>query len=135
MFLTFLRCRLKRRTAVRAFASVALLCFFSAFVSAQMVPLPFTAESAHAWSPVRVPIKVMDRCVLLSQAMCDGLRSDPISGAPDDPPIPPNFGTAHGLGFRLLHDQAVIYSSPFHHANLKWDAAVLAGTAALIATD
>src|SRR5258708_32768823 len=119
MFLTFLRCRLKRRTAVRAFASVALLCFFPPFVSAQMVPLPFTAESAHAWSPVRVPIKVMDRCVLLSQAMCDGLRSDPISSVSDDPPIPPDSGTAHDLGLRLIHDQAGIYSSPFHRANLK----------------
>jgi len=77
----------------------------------------------------------MNRCVLLSQAMCDGLRSDPISSAPDDPPIPSNSGTAHGLGLRLIHDQAGIYSSPFHSANLKWDAVFLAGTAALIATD
>src|SRR5258708_7458769 len=135
MFLTFLRCRLKRGTAVLAFVWVALLCFFSPFVSAQMLPLPFTAESAPAWSPVRVPIRVMDRCVLLSQAMCDGLRSDPINGVSDDPPIPPNSGTAHGLGLRLIHDQAGIYSSPFHRANLKWDAVFLAATAALIATD
>ena len=77
----------------------------------------------------------MDRCVLLSQAMCDGLRSDPISSVSDDPPIPPDSGTAHDLGLRLIHDQAGIYSSPFHRANLKWDAVFLAGTAALIATD
>src|SRR5260221_5087279 len=135
MFLTFLRCRLKRGTAVRAFAPIAFFCFCSPLVPAQGVPLPFTAESAPAWSPARVPKKVMDRCVLLSQAMCDGLRSDPINGVSDDPPIPPNSGTARDLGLRLIHDQAGIYSSPFHRANLKWDAVFLAGTAALIATD
>src|SRR5260221_13710840 len=139
MFLTFLRCRLKRGTAVRAFASVALFCLFSPFVSAQMLPLPFTAESAPAWSPIKVPIKVpiqvMDRCVVLSHAMSDGLPPAAISSASDDPPIPPNSGTAHGLGLRLIRDQAGIYSSPFQRANLKWDAVFLAGTAALIATD
>src|SRR5258708_12533425 len=139
MLLTFSRCRLKRGTAVRAFVSVALLCFFSPFVSAQSVPLPFTAEAAPAWSPIRVPIKVpiqvMDRCVLLSQAMCDGLRSDPITSVSDDSPIPPDSGTAHGQGLRLIHDQAGIYSSPFHRADLKWDALFLAPTAALIPTD
>jgi hypothetical protein len=36
---------------------------------------------------------------------------------------------------RGLRDQKEIYRAPFRRSNLKWDAVVLAGTAALLATD
>jgi membrane-associated phospholipid phosphatase len=36
---------------------------------------------------------------------------------------------------RFGKDQAEIYSAPFQHSNLKWDALFLAGTGVLIATD
>jgi membrane-associated phospholipid phosphatase len=36
---------------------------------------------------------------------------------------------------RFRKDQEEIYSAPFHHSNLKWDALFLAGTGVLITTD
>lgn len=48
-------------------------------------------------------------------------------------------GQSHGFAERILRrglqDQKELYAAPFKLSNLKWDALVLAGTGALLATD
>ncbi len=48
-------------------------------------------------------------------------------------------GQSHGFAARILRrglaDQRGLYAAPFKPSNLKWDALVLAGTGALLATD
>ena len=62
----------------------------------------------------------------------------PHSAAPDnpiDPDRPQAQGLVHRGATRILRDQKDLYSAPFKPSNIKWDAIVLAGTGALIATD
>lgn len=59
----------------------------------------------------------------------DSTSNDP-DGRDAEPPGPLHRGAA-----RLWLDQKELYSAPFQRANFKWDAIVLAGTGALIATD
>lgn len=60
------------------------------------------------------------------------------SAAPDNP-SDPNQPEAQALVrrgvTRILRDQKELYRAPFQRSNFKWDAIVLAGTGALIATD
>lgn len=44
-------------------------------------------------------------------------------------------GQLHRGAVRLWRDQKSLYSAPFRRTNFKWDAIVLVGTAALLATD
>jgi membrane-associated phospholipid phosphatase len=78
-----------------------------------------------------------DRCVLLSSKFCDGLPAADTSASPD-PPLP--SGSSHSWSVRRIvarfaRDQASIYVAPLERANLKWDLAFVAGTAAVVATD
>ncbi len=61
-----------------------------------------------------------------------------ITSAPDDPQDP-SQSESRGLvrrGLtRTLRDQGELYRAPFRRSNLKWEAMVLAGTGALLATD
>ncbi len=60
------------------------------------------------------------------------------SGASDDPGGPqqsPTPGLVRSSVTRILRDQEALYRAPFRRSSLKWDAIVLAGTGALIATD
>lgn len=60
------------------------------------------------------------------------------SAAPDNP-SDPNQTEAQGLVrrgvTRILRDQGELYRAPFQSSNIKWDALVLVGTGALLATD
>jgi PAP2 superfamily protein len=57
------------------------------------------------------------------------------SDDPGDPKQPEQPGRVRsGIG-RVLRDQKEIYRAPFQRSNFKWDAIVLAGTGALLATD
>ncbi len=53
-------------------------------------------------------------------------------GTPDETETP---GRARRGMTRCLRDQKELYRAPFQRSNLKWDAIMLAGTGALIATD
>ena len=59
---------------------------------------------------------------------------DPSSNDPD-PTQPDSPGRVHRGAARLWRDQKELYGAPFQRANFKWDAIVLAGTGALLATD
>ncbi len=68
-----------------------------------------------------------------------GLRMESSSGEGDSSALPPDPDQTHGFVGRMvrrgLEDQKEIYTAPFQRSNIKWDAAVLAGTAAFLATD
>jgi hypothetical protein len=65
--------------------------------------------------------------------------SDPEDPAAFDDPSDPNRLETEGLvrrGIkRALRDQKELYRTPFQRSNFRWDATVLVGTGALIATD
>ncbi len=54
---------------------------------------------------------------------------------PGDPDPTESRGLARRGVTRVLGDQKNLYRAPFQRSNLKWDAIVLAGTGALLATD
>jgi membrane-associated phospholipid phosphatase len=67
--------------------------------------------------------------------MCDGLPLDQDhfgSGSPRESYHP---GAFHRAATRILRDQEGLWVAPFKKTTLKWDAMVLLGTGALIATD
>ncbi len=65
------------------------------------------------------------------------MESSSGDGDSSAPPHDPN--QTHGLVGRMLRrgfeDQKEIYTAPFQHSNIKWDAAALAATTAFLATD
>jgi hypothetical protein len=67
------------------------------------------------------------------------LRMDPLAedgGASGAPPKPTEHNGLIGrIVKRGLQDQKGLYAAPFKISNLKWDAVVLAGTGAFLATD
>jgi membrane-associated phospholipid phosphatase len=52
-----------------------------------------------------------------------------------DPSQPESRGFVRRGATRLLRDQKELYLAPFQRSNFEWDAIVLAGTGALLATD
>jgi hypothetical protein len=52
-----------------------------------------------------------------------------------DPSLPESRGFVRRGATRLLRDQKELYLAPFQRSNFEWDAIVLGGTAALLATD
>jgi len=67
--------------------------------------------------------------------MCDGLPSEK-NGAGNDPQQgSERAGAFHRGARRILRDQEELWVAPFKKSSLKWDAIVLLGTGALIATD
>jgi membrane-associated phospholipid phosphatase len=68
-----------------------------------------------------------------------GLRMEASSEDGDSSAATHDPGQTHGFVVRMLRrgfeDQKEIYTAPFQRSNIKWDAALLAGTAAFLATD
>jgi membrane-associated phospholipid phosphatase len=108
------------------------LAGFAAFVfcvgcRCQTTPITLIPLRANTFPAAASSLKLM------------GLRMDPSSeddgssAASHDPNQP------HGFVGRMLRrgldDQKEIYTAPFQRSNIKWDALVLAGTTAFLATD
>jgi membrane-associated phospholipid phosphatase len=74
-------------------------------------------------------------CVLLTRTMCDGLPSGQNRAGKGSQPGPEHAGTFRRAAKRIWRDQEELWTAPFKKPNLKWDAMVLLGTGALIATD
>jgi len=115
---------------------LVLTLAFSGAVAAQspVVALPLFA------SPRPPTLFPHGECLLLTTTMCKGLPPDEdlVEIGPADSSSAQD-SDAHGPlrrgATRILQDQEQIWTAPFHKSNLKWDAAVLLGTGALIATD
>ena len=130
----FWPCRLTG--SVSAFRAVSSFFFLSlaSTCPAQIVPLPTLARPVHHLDLAKLPTS--DHCLLLSPKFCDGLAAAPI--ASPDPPLPSGSARSwsiRGIAARLARDQGSIYIAPFQRANLKWDAAFVLGTAAIVTTD
>jgi membrane-associated phospholipid phosphatase len=114
--------------AVRVVIVVALLCFASS-LSAQILPVPSLREPAH----FLVGSDTADHCLLLTAELCEGLPQSASNGSPDT--SSPQPWTVGRILQRLARDQGSIYFAPLQRANLKWDAAFILGTTALVVTD
>jgi hypothetical protein len=71
----------------------------------------------------------------LGPASANAPEDSAASDDPGDPKQPEPPGRVHRGAGRLLRDQKELYRAPFRRSNFKWDAIVLTGTAALLATD
>jgi hypothetical protein len=67
--------------------------------------------------------------------MCNGLSSGQNRAGNDSQQGPEHAGTLHRGATRIWRDQEELWAAPFKKSSLKWDAMVLLGTGALIATD
>ena len=125
------------RTFLRSMTFVSVLAVLGLFASCKGTPaqsLPptswasFTPTDAHDPPP-------SDRCLLLTRVMCDGLRLEPSAGNSDPSQSSARPSAFHRAAARILRDQEGLWAAPFKPSNLKWDAALLVGTGALVATD
>jgi membrane-associated phospholipid phosphatase len=102
---------------------------FSLTAAAQSVPLPLLA------SPKPFVLSPPAECLLLTRTMCDGLPAGQNRSANDSQAGSERAGTFHRAATRIWRDQEELWTAPLKKSNLKWDALILLGTGALIATD
>ena len=86
-------------------------------------------------SPQPTIISPRGECLLLTRAMCNGLPPEQNRIADDSQQSSEQAGAFHRGATRILRDQEELWTGPFKKSSLKWDAMVLLGTGALIATD
>ncbi len=117
-------------TIVLSCGPVLTLAFpLTATAQSPAVPLPVFA------SPQPPTFSLRGECLLLSRTMCDGLPSWENRAANGSQQGPDHAGTFHRAATRIWRDQEELWAAPFKKSSLKWDAMVLVGTGALIATD
>jgi len=119
--------------AVRAIVLVLLPCF-GASLPAQVFAPPALPRPAHFLAGSYAA----DHCVLLPVELCEGLpqsQSNGSSAASGSSSSSSEPWTVRRILKRLARDQGSIYAGPLRRENLKWDAAFLLGTTALVATD
>src|SRR5258706_415368 len=104
---------------------VALLWFGFLF-SAQIFSVPSSPPPAH----FLVGSDAADHCVFLTAKLCGGLPQSQSNGSPNASSSQP--WTVGRILQRLARDQGSIYVAPLQRANLKWDAAFILGTTALV---
>ena len=112
-------------------SSCVLTLTFSVTATAQSraVALPLFA------SPQPPILSLRGECLFLTRTMCNGLPSGQNRAGNGSQPDPERVGTFHRVARRIWRDQEELWAAPFKKSNLKWDAMVLLGTGALIATD
>ena len=81
--------------------------------------------------PVDSPVQAFN----VKEISSGSVNAPEASYNPGDPNQPESRGLVRRGVTRALRDQAALYRAPFQRSNFKWDAIVLAGTGALIATD
>lgn len=103
--------------------------------------LPAAAQTSAAprlllASPQPPTLPLRDKCLLLTRAMCDWLpQAEDHAGNGSSQDSDNHRGTFHRAAASIWRDQEELWTAPFKKSNLKWDAVVLLGTGALIATD
>ena len=113
---------------------IIALPWFGTSLSAQVLSLPNLPRPEH----FLISAAAADRCVLLPAKLCEGLpesQSNGSSAAPGSTSSPSEPWTVRRILKRLAHDQGSIYYSPLRRVNVKWDAAFILGTTALVVTD
>jgi membrane-associated phospholipid phosphatase len=117
-------------------AIIVVLPWFASCLYAQVFPQPTLLQPAH----FLLSSGPADRCVLLPAKLCEGLPESQSNGSLNttnsaSSPSSSEPWTVRRILKRLAHDQGSIYYSPLRRINVKWDAAFVLGTAALVATD
>src|SRR5882724_2041901 len=108
---------------------VVALLWFGSSLSAQILPVPSLPQPAH----FLVGSDAADHCVFLTAKLCEGLPQSQSNGSPNASWSQP--WTVGRILKRLARDQGSIYIAPARRVNLKWDAAFILGTTALVVTD
>ncbi len=102
-----------------------------------MVSYPAFSQTESIFDPVHPPDGPFQALNL--EADSSTTASDPNAPAASNdsggPGQPESRGLVRRGVTRLLRDQEGLYRAPFQRSNFKWDAIVLAGTGALLATD
>jgi len=122
------RCGRAREALVPVLTSALVLAMISYPAFSQ------TRPALNAVHPLNGPLQARN----IEELGSPDANTPEDSAAPDnptDPNQPEAQGLVHRGVIRILRDQKELYSAPFQRSNLKWDAIVLAGTGALIATD
>jgi len=118
------------RFATVVFSCVLTLAFsLTATAQSRAVPPPLFA------SPQPPILSLRGECLFLTRTMCDGLPSEQSRTRNSSQQDPEHAGTFRRAARRIWRDQEELWAAPFKKSNLKWDAMVLLGTGALIATD
>jgi len=118
---------------VRAMLLVLLPCF-AVSLPAQVFAPPALPQPAHFLAGSYAA----DHCVLLPVELCEGLPQSQSSGSSAASGSASSSSEPWTVGRilkRLARDQGSIYAWPLRRENLKWDAAVVLGTTALVVTD
>jgi hypothetical protein len=118
-------------------------CQTASFETLPPLPLPsrsFSAENTlltpagGSFDKTVLPLVTFER-----NAWGEGSAEQDATRKPPPPQIQGQDSDQQGLVMRAvkrtLEDQKELYKAPFKRSNLKWDALVLGGTAALLATD
>jgi membrane-associated phospholipid phosphatase len=131
---------------MRSFFGFATIVFPCGLVLTLAFSLTATAQSPTIPLPPRVPLPMFaspqppilslrGECLLLTRTMCNGLPSGQNRVGNGSQQRPEHAGTFHRAARRIWRDQEELWAAPFKKPGLKWDAMVLLGTGALIATD
>jgi membrane-associated phospholipid phosphatase len=113
---------------------LVLLSCFGASSPAQVFAPPALPQPAHFLAGSHAA----DHCVLLPIELCEGLpqsQSNGSSAASGSTSSSSEPWTVRRILKRLARDQGSIYAAPLRRENLKWDAAFVLGTTALVVTD
>jgi membrane-associated phospholipid phosphatase len=119
----------------------ATIVFWCGLVLTLAFSLTATAQSPAVRPPLFASpqpplLSRRGECLLLTRTMCNGLPPDQDSaGNGSQQGSSGSPGTFHRGATRIWRDQEGLWAAPFKKSNLKWDAMVLLGAGALIATD
>lgn len=117
--------------------NVVLVPLFPPVLALAMISHPAIGQTQSILDPAQS----LDGAVKALNVQEPGIPATNAPGVPrasDDPGGPTRTegqGPVRRGARRILRDQGEIYRAPFQRSNLKWDAIVLAGTGALLATD
>jgi membrane-associated phospholipid phosphatase len=122
---------------LRARARYGLVPLAARTIVLLMVSYPAFSQTEFMPDPVRPPdgpIPALNLAVLGFHTASAG--EAPVASEDSGyPSQPESRGFVRRGATRLLRDQKELYLAPFQRSNFKWDAIVLAGTGALLATD
>jgi membrane-associated phospholipid phosphatase len=114
---------------------IVALPWFGSSLYAQVFPEPTLLQPEQ----FLLSSGAADHCLLLPTKLCEGLPESQSNGSLNTTssasPSSSEPWTVRRILKRLARDQGSIYYSPLRGINIKWDAAFILGTTALVVTD
>lgn len=127
----------KFKSSIRQRAREVLVPLITSALALVMISYPSFSQTAtilNTVHPLDRTVQVLDLEELGSPSP-NPPEDWTASGDPSDPKEPEEQGLVRRGVTRILQDEKDLYRAPFQRSNFKWDAFVLAGTGALLATD